>query len=359
MTMIDKADSLRVSPKLEELNERSREIFQMIIDSYVETGEPVGSRTLSRWLTSKLSPASIRNVMADLEEAGLLYSPHISAGRLPTEAGLRLFVDALMSAGDLSTAEKDSLAAECRAQGRSVDDALDRAGQMLSGLSHCASLVVVPTKEAQLRHIEIVPLSEGQALVVAVTVGGMVENRLISIPTGLPPSSLVMASNYLNNKLRGRSVSEARQEIEQELSNNRAQLDQLSAQVVEAGLANWVNDGKSSRLIVRGGANLLSDVTAVEDIDRIRGLLDLLDRQEMMIRLIDMVEVADGVRVFIGSENSLFNMTGCSMIVAPYAANGDKVVGAVGVIGPTRLNYAKIVPMVDYTARLIQKMVAG
>ncbi len=336
------------------LNERSREIFRHIVDAYVETGEAVGSRTISRRLGMALSPATIRNVMADLEEAGLLYAPHTSAGRVPTEAGLRLFVDGLLEIGALSKEERESIEGRCAASGRSVASVLEEATQTLSGLSRCAGLVVAPKAEAPLKHIEFVQLGPGRALVVLVSENGLVENRIIDIPLGMPVSSLVEASNYLAQRLVGRTLDEARRTIAQELEEHRAQLDALTQKVVEAGLATW--SAPSGYLLVRGQSQLLADVQQMADLERIRALFALLETKEAMVRLIDASEKAEGVQIFIGAQNELFAMAGCSVIIAPYANREEKIIGAIGVIGPTRMNYARIIPMVDYTAKVIGRL---
>ncbi|MGE5539804.1 MAG: heat-inducible transcriptional repressor HrcA [Gemmatimonas sp.] len=339
-----------------ELSERSREIFRHVVEAYVETGEPVGSRTLARRLSTVLSPATIRNVMADLQDAGLLYSPHTSAGRLPTEAGLRLFVDGLLELGALSKTEQADIERRCRASGRSLEEALAEASQALSGLSHCASLVLAPKTEAALKHIEFVPLSNGRALVVMVAESGLVENRVIDLPLGVPPSALIEATNYLNARLVGRSLKDAREAITQEIDDGRAQIDRMTSELVSRGLATWAGESPSGYLIVRGQANLLENVTALTELERVRGLLQTLETKETMLRLLDRTGSADGVQIFIGAGNELFNMAGCSMIVAPFAAQGEKIVGAIGVIGPSRLNYARIIPMVDYTAKVVGRL---
>jgi heat-inducible transcriptional repressor len=344
-------------PVITELNERSREIFRMIVDAYVETGEPVGSRTLSRRGSLDLSPATIRNVMADLEEAGLLFAPHTSAGRLPTDAGLRLFVNGLLELGGLSEAERESIDGRLVASGKSLPQALEEATAALSGLSRCAGLVVAPkTERRALKHIEFVPLGPGRALVVLVTEEGLVENRLIQVPLGTPPSTMVAASNYLSSRLVGHTIDEAKAAIGIDIESNRAQLDELTARVVEAGLASWAGGGEGSALIVRGQANLLEDVTALADLERLRALFDMLETKEAMLRLLDATRDGEGVQIFIGSDNALFGVAGCSMIVAPYANSREQVVGAIGVIGPTRLNYARIIPLVDYTAKVIGRL---
>jgi heat-inducible transcriptional repressor len=351
----DKAPA--VKPVVGELNERSREIFRRIVESYVETGEPVGSRTLSRLIGTQLSPATIRNVMADLQDAGLLYSPHTSAGRLPTEAGLRMFVNGLLEVGRLSADERANIEVQCRAAGRSIPEVLEEATTMLSGLSQCAGLVLAPKSESALKHVEFVALGPGRALVVIVTENGLVENRIIQVPTGMTASSLVQAGNYLSARLMGRTLGEARGAILAELEQHRAALDELTRKVVEAGLATPTGEGKNSYLLVRGQSRLLEDVTALEDLERIRVLLETLETRETMVRLLDSAQSAEGVQIFIGKESQLFGLAGCSMIIAPYANSREQVVGAIGVIGPTRLNYARIIPIVDYTAKVIGRII--
>lgn len=344
-------------PVLTELSDRSREIFRLVVDSYMETGEPVGSRTLSRRL-GHLSPASIRNVMSDLEELGLLFAPHTSAGRMPTELGLRLFVDGLMELGGLTQAEREAIDGQCNATGRSLPDVLDQATTMLSGLSRCAGLVVAPKTERPLKHIEFVPLAPGRALVVLVTEGGMVENRLIDVPAGIPLSALTEATNYLTKKLVGRTLGMAQAEIAEELRAHRAELDQLTRQVVEAGLATWANGDPSpgGALIVRGQSHLLDDVQEVADLERLRMLFAALETKEQSLKFLEAADHAEGVQIFIGAENELFSLAGCSAVISPYRDSQRQLVGAIGVVGPSRLNYARIIPMVDYTAKVISRI---
>ncbi|MBY0511074.1 MAG: heat-inducible transcriptional repressor HrcA [Rhodospirillaceae bacterium] len=342
------------------LNERSREIFRHIVDAYVETGEPVGSRTIARKLKGELSPATIRNVMADLEYSGLLYAPHTSAGRLPTEAGLRMFVSGLLQVGGLDAEERKTIDAHCQAAGRSSEDVLAQATGTLAGLAQCASLVLAPKAEAPLKHIEFVNLKPGRALVVMVNENGVVENRLIEVPADLPPSTLIEAGNFLAAHLAGKTIAEARTDVLADLESRRAQLDELTAKVVKAGLATWAGPGigaaRDAALIIKGQSNLLNNVTALEDLDSIRHLFTVLEAREQMVRVLDLVGRADGVQIFIGAQNELFGMAGCSMVVAPFQNAREQIVGAIGVIGPTRLNYARIIPMVDYTARLVGRM---
>ncbi len=344
-------------PVLAEMSDRSREIFRMIVDAYVETGEPVGSRTLSRRL-GHLSPATIRNVMSDLEEVGLLFAPHTSAGRLPTELGLRLFVDGLMEVGGLTADEREAIDGQCGATGRSLPDMLEQASMLLSGLSRCAGLVMAPKTERPLKHIEFVHLAPGRALVVLVTEGGMVENRLIDVPIGLPMSTLVEATNYLTARLVGRTLGMARENIFAELNAQRAELDELTRKVVEAGLATWSDGGKSdsSALIVRGQAHLLDDIQEAGDLERLRALFSALETKEQLLKLLDAADQAEGVQIFIGAQSELFGLAGCSAVISPYRDSQRQLVGAVGVIGPSRLNYARIIPMVDYTAKVIGRI---
>ena len=340
-----------------ELNERSREIFRAIIDAYMQSGDPVGSRTISRRLTQQLSPATIRNVMADLQELGLLHAPHNSAGRLPTDAGLRLFVDGLLQVGDIGDEERTEIEGHIATSGLSFNQALEQASSTLAGLSSHVGLVVAPKTGASITHLEFVALGDGRALVVMVDATGQVENRIIDLPVGLPASALTDASNYLRARLSGQTLDAAKLGIESELAQHRAQLDELTQKVVEGGLAVWTdtNTAKGS-LIVKGQARLLDDVAAVADLETIRGLFDALEAKETMLRLMDAADDGDGVRIFIGAENALFNHAGWSMVLAPYGGPGAKVLGAIGVVGPTRLNYARIIPMVDYTARVIDRM---
>ena len=346
-------------PLVTELNERSREIFRHIVDAYVETGEPIGSRTLSRRLSQTLSPATIRNVMADLEDAGLLFAPHTSAGRLPTEAGLRMFVDGLLEVGGISEDERRNIDAQCAAVGKSMSQALEEATEALSGLSRCAGMVIAPKTERPLKHIEFVHLGPGRALVVMVTEDGLVENRVIDVPLGLPPATLISASNYLNARLVGRTLDEAKAQVNEEIENHKAQLDELTTRLVETGLATWAggDKGRVGSLIVKGQANLLTDITALTDLERLRSLFEVLETREWLVRLLDATRQGEGVQIFIGSQNPLFGVAGCSMVVAPYSNSREQVVGAIGVIGPARLNYARIIPMVDYTAKVIGRLI--
>lgn len=344
---------------LAQLDQRSREIFRHIVETYLDTGEPVGSRNLSKILPMALSPASIRNVMQDLEQAGLIYAPHPSAGRLPTDGGLRFFVDALLEIGDLAEAERRRIEAEIRAAGRTPEEVLNEAGRMLSGLTRGAGVVLAHKADLRLKHIEFVRLEPTRGLVVLVGEDGSVENRLVDLPAGLPLSALSEATNFLNATIRGRTLAEARLELERLQIARQAELDELTARVVETGLASWAGatEGRPQQLIVRGRANLLEDLETAEDLERIRSLFDDLERNRDLIELIGDAERGDGVRIFIGAESKLFSLSGSSLIVAPWRDSEARVVGALGVIGPTRLHYGRIVPMVDYTAKLVGRLI--
>jgi len=345
---------------LQTLDARSRDIFRMIVDSYLRDGEPVGSRNLSRLLPLTLSPATIRNVMSDLEHLGLVYAPHVSAGRLPTQRGLRFFVDAFMEIGDLSDDERRSIEAQVKASGNSasLEHMLTEASQMLSGMSRGAGVVVAGKNEVPLKHIEFIQLEPSKALTVLVSQNGDVENRIVELPAGTTASQLQEASNFLNAHIHGRTLAEAKADIGKLKDDTKTALDSLSQALVEKGLAVWAGSegGLPARLIVRGRANLLENVTAQADIELLKHLFEDLENQEGVMQLLDLAEQGSGVRIFIGSENKLFSLSGSSLVVAPYRDKDSRVIGALGVIGPTRLNYARIVPMVDYTAQMVSRM---
>src|ERR1700747_3477882 len=347
---------------LAQLNERSREIFRQVVESYLATGEPVGSRNISRLIAVPLSAASVRNVMADLEQLGLIYAPHTSAGRLPTELGLRFFVDALMQVGDLTADERQTIQSQLASGGRaqSVEAALGEALTRLSGLTRAAAVVLTPKSNARLKHIEFVRLEPERALVILVGEDGQVENRVLTLPPGVPSSALTEASNFLNARILGRTLAEARLELETALAQSRAELDQLTQKVIAAGLASWSGGANEDRrLIVRGHANLLDDLHALEDLERVRLLFDDLETKRGVIDLLGRAERAEGVRIFIGSENKLFSLSGSSTIVAPYRDGKGRIVGVLGVLGPARLHYARGIPMVDYTAKVVTKLIGG
>ncbi len=344
---------------LQDMTARSREVFRRIVESYLESGEPVGSRTLSRVLSEQLSAATVRNVMQDLEFLGLLDSPHVSAGRMPTQLGLRLFVDGVLEIDDLSHNDREKIDATLDERDADLGATLDRVGAALSGLTHGASLVLTPKHEAPIKHVEFVHLQQDRALVVLVFADGYVENRIFAPPAGQTPSSLREAANFLNALARGRTLSELQTVVSHEITARRREIDALARELVESGLALWENEGEAhERLIVRGRANLLDAETNTDDLERIRRLFDDLERKRDIAEFLELTEQGDGVRIFIGSENKLFSLSGSSLVVSPYMNADRKIIGAVGVIGPTRLNYGRIVPIVSYAAQSVGRLVS-
>jgi heat-inducible transcriptional repressor len=343
------------STLFKELDSRSRAIFETIVTSYMHTGEPVGSRTLSRIAGLDLSPATIRNVMADLEELGLVLSPHKSAGRLPSQTGLRFYVDGLMELGALTKEERDSIKAECSANGRSMREMYEQATTTLSGLSQCTGLVVAPKANKPLKQVQFVPLGIGRVLVVMVSQDGMVENRVLETSLDTPATALITATNYLNHHIAGKTLDEVRGTISEEIESQKAQLDNMTATLVKQGLAMKTGDD-DMHLIVRGQRNLLNNITAMEDLEKVRKLFAALEEKESMMRILQQTQNAQGVQIFIGTENDAFSHDGLSMIISPYKNTEEKVIGAIGVIGPTRLNYGRLIPIVDYTAQIMTKL---
>ena len=346
---------------LDELNDRAREVFRLIVESYLDSGEPVGSRTLTRTLSEKVSAATVRNVMQDLEFLDLLVSPHISAGRVPTQQGLRMFVDGLLEIDDLGADDRQKLDETLGSNAGDVGDMLDRVGSVLSHVTQGASLVLTPKHEAEIKHIEFVSLGHDRAMVVLVFSDGHVENRLFSPPPGQTPSSMREAANFLNGLIEGRTLKEVRRQMLSQIDARKQGIDILAREMVESGMAAWdedVDGSDSARLIVRGRANLLNEPGQEEELDRIRTLFDDLERKRDIAKFLELTEEGEGVRIFIGSENKLFSLSGSSLVVSPYMNADRKIIGAVGVIGPTRLNYGRIVPIVDYTAQLVGKLIS-
>ena len=324
----------------------------------MQSGEPVGSRTLTRSLSENLSAATVRNVMQDLEYLGLLDSPHVSSGRIPTQMGLRMFVDGLLEVDGLAITDREKLDGTINENPKDISATLDKIGSALSGITQGASLVLSPKQESEIEHVEFVSLAHDRALVVLVFSNGHVENRLFQPPLGQTPSSLKEAANFLNSIMQGRTLSQAKEIIQKEISIRRQELDSLAAELVENGIVFWEAKGeRQERLIVRGRANLLENEAEEEELERIRLLFNDLERKQDIAEFLDLTEQSDGVRIFIGSENKLFSLSGSSLVVSPYMNSDKKVIGAVGVIGPTRLNYGRIVPIVDYTAQLVGKLI--
>jgi heat-inducible transcriptional repressor len=347
------------SDLMNDMSMRSREVFRHVVESYLSTGSPVGSRTLAKSLTENVSAATIRNVMQDLEHLGLLDSPHVSAGRIPTQTGLRMFVDGLLEVSDLDNTDRQKIDETVGETDNDINGLMDRVGASLSMMTEGASLVLTPKHEAPIKHIEFVSLGVDRALVVLVFADGHVENRVFSPPAGQTPSSMREAANFLNALAEGRTISELQNIVKSEIKHRRQELDILAQELVESGAALWENAGQThERLIVRGRANLLADEGESVDLDRIKSLFDDLERKQDIAQFLDLADQGEGVRIFIGSENKLFSLSGSSLVFSPYMNLDRKIIGAVGVIGPTRLNYGRIVPIVDYTAQLIGKMIA-
>ncbi|MFP5329312.1 MAG: heat-inducible transcriptional repressor HrcA [Alphaproteobacteria bacterium] len=342
-----------MSGEITELTDRMRAIFGLVVEAYLERGQPVGSRALTA--SVNLSPASIRGVMQELEERGLLTHPHTSAGRIPTESGLRLFVDGIMQAAAPDPRERAEIERQI-GRDQPIEDALAAASAALSGLSHAAGVVLAPKQELRLRQLSLVPLSPGRALAVLVGFDGSVENRIVSIEPGTSESALAEVTNYVNARLSGTTLAEAEARLRAEIRDRKDAIDSAAAELVAAGLAAWTQDhARRPVLIVRGQANLI-DENAAADLERVRKLLDELENRQEIARLLESARDAPGCRIFIGSENRMFALSGSSVIAAPYRGSRGEVVGVVGVIGPTRLNYARIVPMVDFTAKALTRL---
>mgnify|MGYP001238279770 FL=1 len=344
------------SPPLTDLSDRARDIFRLVVEGYLESGTPMGSKALAREGGVSLSPASIRSVLAELEQRGLLAAPHTSAGRMPTETGLRLFVDAMMQVAEPTREERAAIEQRLAEPGP-IERALEETSALLSDLSGAAGMVMVPTREPKLAQISLTALDANRVLAVLVGEDGHIENRIIALPVEALGTSLEQASNYLTARSAGRTLAQAASMVEKEIASGKSALDEASRDLVQRGLAVWSEDASNRPvLIVRGQANLL-DETALGDIERVRSLLDDLESKQSVAGLLERARRADAMRIFIGSENRLFSLSGSSVIASPYRDREGKVVGVLGVIGPTRLNYARVVPMVDFTARSLGKRI--
>ena len=341
----------------DDLDDKKKIVLNQIIDSYLIDGAPVGSKTLSKKSEEMASSSSLRNIMSQLEVMGLIYSPHVSSGRLPTEKGLRLYVDNLLAFQTLYNAKDNLFLKDLNNAGqRGPKELLSEASASLSGMSSHAGIVVVPKTEKDLKHVEFVRLSKEKALVVLIDSIGSVENRIITIDEGTPDMTFEMAGNYLNSKINGQSIDELRTKINLDIKKRKNEIDALAAGLINKGLAIWANDHSDSSLIIHGHDKLLDDVQAIEDLEKIKSLFSTLGNQELSIQLLEDIASASGVKIFIGSENRLFEGTGCSLIIAPIQAYEQKVFGALGVIGPKRMNYSKIISMVDYTSQIVSKL---
>lgn len=339
-----------------ELTARAREIFRLVVEDYLASGQPVGSKALAASGAVNLSSASIRSVLSELEALGLLAAPHTSAGRLPTDQGLRLFVDGIMQIAEPTREERAAIEAQLTGTGP-IEAALEATSVMLSELSGAAGMVMVAPVEPRLAQLTLVPLDQARALVVMVGEDGHVENRVLTLPPGLPLHVLEQASNFINARLAGRTLAEAGLAMRAEITSGRSALDAAGRRLVEAGLAVWSEDSERRPvLIVRGQANLL-DATALNDLERVRLLIDELENKQAVAQVLDSARTAEATRIFIGAENPLFSLSGSSVIAAPYRDREGRVIGVLGVIGPTRLNYARIVPMLDFAAQSLGKRI--
>jgi heat-inducible transcriptional repressor len=342
---------------IHELDIRSRQILGHIVDLYVETGEPVGSRTLSRCMGLSISPATVRNIMSDLEDAGLLYAPHTSAGRVPTDAGLRFFVNGLLEVGDLEEPERQILESSGQGPGKNLSGILESTLARLSGLTQCAGIVRAPKCETRLKHIEFVSLAPDRILVILVTEEGIVENRVLEMADRISSAVLAEANACVQRFLVGRTLEEVRAAVQGDLQQSRIQIHERSQKLVEEGIAVWSGTQETGTLIVRGQGHLLHDIQHLDELDRVRELFEMLETRQDLVQLLDEVIAADGVQIFIGSEHKrLCDLSGCSMIMAPFSNGRQKIIGAIGVIGPTRMHYGRIIPMVNYTARLVERL---
>ena len=345
----------KVSSTIFSLDQRSKQIFRLIVDDFLKDGKPVGSRRLSIKMGEKLSPASVRNVMFDLQEAGLLTSNHSSAGRIPTDLGLRFFVDGLLQISRISELESTEIKKTINGTSQNFDEMCNEAGNLLSGLLDCAGIVLAPKLDGMLKHIEFVPVSKEKSLVILVTEAGIIENRMIKVPKGLPSSILVETTNYLNSIIKGRTLLESKRIIREEIKNDKKSIDKITKKLIDEGIACWDDASKKNKLIITGTSKLLEDIKALEQLEDVRLLIEKLESKKNLVGIIDETQQAEGLQIYIGSENSLFGLTGCSTIISPFKNEEKEIIGAIGVIGPMRINYAKIIPVVDYTARLIGK----
>ena len=347
--------SKRESYKILDMDERSRKIFKLIVDDFLKDGKPIGSRKLSIKMGEKLSPASVRNVMYDLQEAGLLKSNHTSSGRVPTDLGMRFFVDGLLQVKKISSSESNEIKNNINTNSVNLDQMCSEAGSLLSGLLDCAGIVLAPKLDGFLKHIEFVPMSKDRALVILITEDGIIENRIIKIPKGLPSSLLIETTNYLNSVIKGRTLIESKKIINEEIQNDKLSIDKVAEKLINEGIACWDDASKKNKLIVTGTSKLLDDVSAIEQLEDARVLIEKLENKRNLIGILDETQQAEGLQIYIGSENNLFGFTGCSTIISPFRNRDKEIIGAIGVIGPMRINYAKIIPVVDYTAKLIGK----
>jgi heat-inducible transcriptional repressor len=333
------------------LNERALILLKTLVERYIAEGQPVGSRVLSRYSGLDLSPASIRNVMADLEEMGFIASPHTSAGRVPTPRGYRFFVDTLLTVKPLDTVEISQLEGQLHAE--STQKLVVSASQLLSDLTHFAGVVVTPRRSGGFRHIEFLKLSETRVLLILVTSEGDVQNRILLTEKRYTPAELVEAANILNQNYAGLTFDEIRRRIREELKQLTADMTQLMTAALEAG--SRAASESAEEVVISGESNLLDSQDLSSNMATLRKLFELFDRKTGLLQLLEVSSRAQGVQIFIGGESGVAPLDECSVITAPYEVDGQ-VVGTVGVIGPTRMAYERIIPIVDITAKLLSSM---
>ena len=340
-----------------QLNERSRAIFKSVVETYLETGHPSGSETILKRGGLNLSSASIRTILSNLQKEGLLYAPHTSAGRMPTDKGMRFFVDGLLEFGRISKSEKEAIKQKCNTKGKSYHEVLDVASQAISGLSNYAGIVIAPRFQKNLKHIEFIRLNEKQIMSILAYENGEVENRIIEDNGKYNPGSLLQTSNYLSSKFQNKNIAQIKKFIENEIINSKDELKLISSKLIKQGILENPPDINNPYIFLHGQSNLLKDDIISKDLDQIRDLFDEIERKKSFVEILENSAKAKGVQIFIGSRNFLFKHSGLSMIMAPYKNKNQEIVGAIGVVGPTRLNYSRIVPLVDYTSKIIGKVI--
>jgi heat-inducible transcriptional repressor len=343
-----------------DINHRARKILYAIVSEYLHTGEAVGSRTVTRRHGIDLSPATVRNVMADLEEMGMLEQPHTSAGRVPTETGLRFFIDSLLKVRSLSPKEKDEIR-ERYGNALDFDELLQRTSRVLSDITHYAGLVLVPNPARQkLRQIEFLPLSNGRFLCILVTAEGRIENKLVQVDVPIDVGQLERIHNYLNQLLEGLTIDQVRDRVLRELGEEKNRYDAMVAQALRLSHAALERTEASANVIVSGAPNLLDPARAgePENLARMRALLQALEEKELLVGLLDRTMASDRIQVFLGAETAFDALGDTAVVVAPYGP-GERPVGAIAVIGPTRMNYGKVMSVVDFTADLVSEMIGS
>jgi len=339
-----------------ELSDRSKQIFKSVVETYLKTGSPSGSETILKKGGVNLSSSSIRLILANLQKEGLLFAPHTSAGRLPTDKGMRFFVDGLLEFGRLSKNEKENIKNQCQSRGSSFQEVLNEASKTISGLSNCAGIVVAPKFLNKIKHIEFIRLNSNQIMSIIASENGLVENRILNSKNNYNESTLKQASNYLNSNFVGKTIDQIKTIISKEIKNTKNKLDSLATKLVNEGIIEIVPNLETPYIFLHGQSSLLEEEVISKDLDQIRNLFDDIENKSNFLNVIENTSKGQGVQIFIGSQNFLFKHSGLSMVMAPYKNNEQKIIGAIGVVGPMRLNYAKIVPLVDYTSKIVGRM---